>query len=265
MDVSRSSRATLLPLLLSCLLLGCRGEGHRNTPEETPAQVRLFAAASLSEVLNDLGNAYTDATGIRVRMNLASSGALARQIRQGARADLFISASPAWTRYLDSLGLIQPPGIRAVAGNRLVLITPKNSPVQALTSEGPWPWEELLSGKRMAIGDPAHVPAGQYALEVLKKTGFPEPSGDYLLPTPDVRGALLVVELGEAQVGLVYATDAMRSGRVRVLATVPDTWHTQIRYTAGVCGPQGLAFLEFLESDAAQDIWKTHGFTQPNG
>ncbi|MDG1572313.1 molybdate ABC transporter substrate-binding protein [Robiginitalea sp. M366] len=250
-------------MLLILFGLGLFG-ACRPTPRAQP--LHIYAASSLAEVMEALSDAFASGRDLDIRLNLASSGTLARQIRAGAPADIYLSANPRWSRYLDSLGLLRPPGLVEVAGNSLVLIAPQDSPVTLAGDPGTWAWRELLQGKRLSMGDPAHVPAGQYGQQALERLGFPQPMEKHLLPAADVRAALMVVELGEAPLGLVYATDARHSAKVRVLATLADSLHAPIRYTAGRCTDTGMAqdYMAFLQSPEAQTIWKAFGFTPPD-
>lgn len=244
--------------LVSMMWAGCRSENRDPNQNRQPEALRVFAASSLTDVLGEISREFQDQTSREVRLNLASSGTLARQIAQGARADLFISAHPAWSEYLDSLGLIRPPGLTYFAGNSLVLVTPSDSNLQPERAGDSIPWEAWLSDGMLSMGDPAHVPAGKYAAQALETMGFRGKT----LPAMDVRAALMVVEMGEAPLGVVYASDARRSEKVRVLLELPDSLYSQIRYTGGIYSDRegARALLRFLTSAEAGKIWRKHGF-----
>lgn len=226
----------------------------------------IFAAASLTEAFRDAGTAWHQAGHPAPVFSFAGSSTLARQIAAGAPADVFVSADAAWMDQVEKSGRVVP-GTRAdIAGNRLVLVA-------AAGREGPVPLRAdaltALLGPtgRLAIGDPAHVPAGIYARQALTRLGLWSTVATRLAPAADVRAALLLVSRGETPAGIVYATDAAAAPTLAVLATFPAPSHDPIRYPAaaiaGVSTDQARAFLAFLRAPAGRAILARRGFLLP--
>jgi molybdate transport system substrate-binding protein len=229
------------------------------------AKVILFAAASTTNALNDIGAAFTSETKIQVVPSCASSSTLAKQIESGAPADLFLSADAQWMDYLAARKLIQADSRANLLGNRLVLIAPAESgpPAGPITSS--LPLLKWLGDGRLALGDPAHVPAGIYAQKALESLGLWGAVKDRLAPAKDARAALTLVERGEAPLAIVYTTDAAISNKVRVVGIFPETSHPPIIYpaalVAGRDSAEALRFMVFLKSPAAKVIFERYGFT----
>jgi molybdate transport system substrate-binding protein len=231
---------------------------------QAPAQsVLVFAAASLKNALDEV-NAQAREKAV---LSYAASSVLAKQIESGAPAQLFISADLDWMDYLAQRSLIQPGTRRNLLGNRLVLVAPVGSAVQASVKAGiPLP---LLLGPngRLALGDPQHVPAGKYAKAALEKLGAWDGVAKRLAPAENVRAALAFVARGEAPLGIVYATDAAAEPRVRVVDGFPDGLHPPLVYPAALTvlakAPAG-EYLAFLRSSAARRVFEKHGFTPLN-
>ena len=225
-------------------------------------ELLVFAAASLTEVLGEIGTVYQADTGKPVKFSFAASSALARQIEAGAQADLFVSADLEWMDYLAERKLIATESRRNVAGNRLVLIAPADSSsridlVAGLDLRG------ALGVGRLALADPDIVPAGRYARAALQALrGWSFVSGR-LARAENVRVALAYVATGEAPLGIVYETDARIEPRIRVIGVFPVTSHPAIRYPAAMtrgAGSDARAFLEFLGSPKARAALARHGF-----
>ena len=232
----------------------------------SPANVEgqmVYAAASLTSVMQELSRRLAP----DLRFSFASSSSLARQIELGAPADVYISAHRQWMDYLQDRALIDVPSRRDLLGNRLVVVVPRGtgdawsdqnfSPDFALS-----PFADLNG--RLAVADPAHVPAGMYARQALAALGWWSPLESRLAPAPHVRAALVFVERGECPAGIVYATDAAISDRVQVAATIPDSLHAPIHYplatVAGRGSPAVDRLLALLQSPAAADLFRLHGF-----
>lgn len=226
------------------------------------ADVLVFAAASTAPALDAAIEAYGE--GAHIVASYAASSALARQIEHGAPADVFLSANTAWMDYLEDRGLIQPETRCAMLGNRLVLIAPAGSPLLLERVSSGTDLKAILSGGRLAIGDPAHVPAGIYARQALETLGLWSGVSDQLAPTADVRRALTLVARGETPLGIVYASDAAGRRDVRVLAPIPAASHPPISYAvallSGRNNPEAKAFLAYLTSAAANATFRAHGF-----
>ena len=262
--LKKQSGITLLPLAaVFCFISLVTAESRRKEAAAVPS-IMLFAAASLVDVAGEICDSFTVASGVAVKMNQGSSGTLARQLEQSGGADVFISASRAWMKYVDSRGLIRKETMVKVAGNDLVMITPKGSAIKTVTIDSTLALVPLFGSGRLSIGDPEHVPAGKYAKEALDHFGWYAAIEPRLLPAKDVRSALMVVEMGESPLGIVYLTDAMASKMVNVAGTFPDASHKPIEYVAGVCrgSTNGKIFCDFLRSAKARAIWRKYGFKE---
>ncbi len=220
------------------------------------AELTVFAAASTTDVMKELAALYRHGGGDTVRFNFAASGALARQIDAGAPADLFLSANVDWMDYLQARNLLMPDSRMDVAFNSLVLAAPADS---GMTFEG---FPANLSG-RLAVGDFKSVPAGTYAEAALTSMGWLDKLQGRLIKGTNVRTVLMYVERGEVDAGIVYRTDAMQSGKVRILGTFPADSHPPIVYPAACMNTghaEARAFLDFLHSTDAEAVWKKYGF-----
>lgn len=222
----------------------------------------VFAAASLTNALQDIGDGFTKDSSIPVKFSFAASSALARQIENGAPADVFFSADLEWMDYLQTRKLIQAATRHDVLGNQLVLVAPVASTISL--NIGPnFPLLAALGNSRLAIGDPDGVPAGRYAHESLEKLGVWNIVADHLARADSVRSALALVDRGEAPLGIVYKTDALVDKNVRVVDVFPDSTHLPITYPiALVSGAKadGAKFLAYVQSPAADVVFKRYGF-----
>lgn len=234
----------------------------------------VLAAASLREALSEAADQWSRQRGIakerpRPVLSFAGSSALARQIRNGAPADLFISADDAWMDMLQQQGMLVP-GTRAVLmGNGLVLIAPRNSRLGPVTLRRGAPLRAWLGEGRLAVADPRAVPAGRYARAGLEHFGLWDVAAPCLVAMDNVRSALMMVARGEVPLGIVYDTDARAVAGVKVIARFPASSHPPIRYPvarlrAGA-HPQAEAFRRFLLSDEGQRIFRRHGFASRAG
>ncbi|MBN1117380.1 MAG: molybdate ABC transporter substrate-binding protein [Bacteroidales bacterium] len=251
----------LIGLIALVLLLSCQNDKSKNdTSEQEP--VLIYAAASLTDVITEIVDSFQVKYKLNIKVNFASSGTLAMQIQQGGSPDIFISASKKWADYVDSMGYILPGQKTEVANNVLVLIAPKTSKQNILKIDSTLKLLPLLDDGRLSVGDPAHVPAGKYAKQALEYYDWYKDLESKLLPAKDVRSALMVVELQETPLGIVFKTDALKSEKVKVLAYFPEFSHTPIIYLAGVCSEKEEAreFMNFLKSDETIALWKKYGF-----
>ncbi|MBB4591693.1 molybdate ABC transporter substrate-binding protein [Xanthomonas cannabis] len=228
------------------------------------APVTVFAAASLKESMDEAAAAFEKATGTPVRVSYAASSALARQIEQGAPADVFFSADLEWMDYLQQHGLIAPAQRHDLLGNTLVLIAPAASKLQ-LDLRTPGSIAKAL-GKdgRMAVGQTTSVPAGKYAAAALRTLGQWDALRAHLAESESVRAALMLVSRGEAPLGIVYGSDARADPKVRVVATFPAASHAPIVYPVAALknsrNPQAAAFVQWLRSAPARAIFTRRGF-----
>jgi len=221
------------------------------------AELTVFAAASTTDVMEELAAAFTAKGGEEIRFNFASSGALARQIDAGAPVDLYVSANKKWMDFLEGKGLIAADTRVNVVRNSLVLAVPKDSTMT---------FEEFPGNLKgpLAVGDFQSVPAGMYAKASLESLGWLDTVKDKLVMGSSVRTVLMYIERGETDAGIVYLTDAMRSNQVKVIGTFPADSHAPIVYPAARlkgAGDSAAAFLEFIQSDEGTALWKKYGFT----
>lgn len=226
--------------------------------------VTVFAAASLKEALNDLAISWARSGQPGLRVSLGSSGALAKQIAQGAPAGIFISADEKWMDYLQQRHLIEPATRSDLLTNSLVLIAPASTAPAIILSPGFNLAALLGQDGRLAIGG-SSVPAGIYARQALNRLHVWNQVKDHLAPTEDVRGALLLVETGEAPAGIVYATDARGDAKVTVIGRFPASSHDPITYPIALVTPQpdpaaSHAVLDFLHGPKARAVFARAGF-----
>jgi molybdate transport system substrate-binding protein len=225
----------------------------------------IFAAASTTNVINeiiDLYNARNPRQQERTRASFASSATLAKQITSGAPADIYLSASIQWMDYVEeTMGVSEKVDL---LGNALVLIAPSDSTF-SFSIEPSFTWPKRLKNERLALGDPDYVPAGIYAKQSLQHFLAWKSIAPRLARTKDVRAALALVERGEAALGIVYASDAKISKRVRVIASFPKESHSPIIYPAAVISgrarPSVLRLYRFLNSPEAAAVFLRHGFS----
>ncbi len=225
--------------------------------------ITVFAAASLTDVLQALGDKFTRETSIPVRFSFAASSALARQIENGAPADIFFSADLEWMDYLQMRNLIQRDTRHDVLGNRLVLIAPADSKIK-LKIEAHFPLASALGKGRLATGDPDGVPVGRYAREALTTLGIWNNVADRLVRADSVRSALAFVDRGEAPLGIVYETDALIDKRVRVVDVFPANSHLPIVYPIALIGAaktDAASFVAYIRGPVGVAAFKAQGFT----
>jgi molybdate transport system substrate-binding protein len=252
-------------LRIFCLLVAVLTFGspafaqHDKKPE-----LLVFAAASLSNVLNELSTSWTSTSGVNVKLSFAASSVLARQIEAGGKADVFISADQEWMDYLEARNLIDKPARRNLVGNRLVLIAPADSKIRLKIGPG-FPLATALGSGRLATGDPDTVPVGRYARSALISLGVWDQIQDRLVRADNVRSAMMFVARGEVPLGIVYTTDALVDSKVRIVDTFPTNTHAPITYPAATlpgARSEAATFVAFLASPAAAESWKKFGFLQ---
>lgn len=237
------------------------------TPALAQTPLTVFAAASLADGMRVLVPLWQARGNPPFRMSLAASSALARQIEQGAPADIFASADQAWMDFAAARGLIVPATRRTALGNTLVLVG--EAPRAPVVLAPGLDWAALLGPSgRLAVADPTHVPAGRYAQAVLTSLGAWSALAPRLARAENVRAALLLVQRGEAPLGIVYATDVGAAPGLRILATFPPGTHPPITYpfavtTRAARNPEALALLDFLTGPEAMAVWHSLGFTAP--
>jgi molybdate transport system substrate-binding protein len=231
--------------------------------DEDKKSITVFAAASLTNVLQDLGDAYTKDSLVPIRFSFAASSALARQIENGSRADMFFSADLDWMDYLQARKLIQPATRHDVLRNQLVLVAPAQSKV-SLKIEPHFALAATLGKGRLATGDPDSVPVGRYAHQALVNLGVWDEISARLVRADSVRSALAFVDRGEAALGIVYATDALIDNGVRVVDVFPAASHAPIVYPVALtvgAKPDAAGFLAYIRGPAGDIAFKHYGFT----
>ena len=238
------------------------------------ADITVFAAASLKDALDDWIKIYTTQVadvpaGTRVRVSYAGSNALARQIEQGAPAQVFVSADQEWIDYLAARKMIVAGSRRDLVRTDLVLVAPIASKISVnlTTDSGANVATAMLAALgdgRLAVANPDAVPAGKYAKAALTKLGAWSAVESKLARTENVRAALAFAARGEVPLAIVYRTDALAEPRVRIVATFAATTHAPIVYSAaivtGQISPDAQRFLRYLSSDASNATWVRHGF-----
>jgi molybdate transport system substrate-binding protein len=247
----RPALSRLLVFVLAVGALAACGDTD-GAPDAGPV---VLAASSLQESLEEVGQAWAAEGHARPVLSFAASSALARQVEQGAPADLFVSADEDWMDTLARQSLLREGTRGDLLSNRLVVVAKKGGAVRSLA--------ELGDG-RLALADPAAVPAGKYARAALMSRGQWQSVERSVVPAENVRAALALVERGEAALGIVYATDAQASDRVDVVETFAEGSHPPIRYPVAVLAGSrhrdASAFRAFLASREAQRIFARHGF-----
>ncbi|WP_053228261.1 molybdate ABC transporter substrate-binding protein [Spirochaeta cellobiosiphila] len=249
-------------MFLACFSVFAGGSKEARTETQTKSII-VFNAASTTDIIEELAVLYQEKTGIEIKSNPASSGTLAKQMENGAEVDVYISASKKWMDYALSLDVMAESD--SFVKNRLVLIAPENSEVSEVSLEKGTDFPSLFTGY-LSMGDPEHVPAGKYALEALTNYNWYTQVKDRILPGADVRAALRVVELGEADFGIVYETDAKKSEDVKIVGYFPEDSHTPVTYFCGYLKDRSEAakgFYTFLmESEAASAVYAKYGFSK---
>jgi molybdate transport system substrate-binding protein len=229
-----------------------------------PAQpVTVFAAASLTDSLNAVADAYQAKTGGRIILSFGASSTLARQIEQGAPADIFLSADGDWMDYLQKKALIAENSRKNLLGNRLVLVAAADAKPAPKIAPG-FDLAGALGDGRLALADPASVPAGKYAKAALTSLGVWDSVASKVAQAENVRVALEYVTRGEAPYGIVYATDAKVAPNLPIAGVFPESSHPPIVYPAALtkkAAPGAKAFLDFLGSAQARAIFLKAGFT----
>jgi molybdate transport system substrate-binding protein len=245
---------------LACLLLVLALPGR--AADAPPTALVVFGAASLTNVLQDIGNDYQRETGQEVSFSFAASSVLARQIEAGTRADVFVSADEEWMDYLQSRTLIDPKTRHDIVMNRLVLIAPAASDIK-LKIAPHFALAAALGKERLATGDPGSVPVGRYARAALTNLGVWSEVSNHIVPAEDVRSALAFVARGETPLGIVYETDALIEKRVRIVDTFPEDSHAPITYPVALIATAKAGagrFVGYMKSPAGRAVFAHYGF-----
>jgi molybdate transport system substrate-binding protein len=226
--------------------------------------LKVFAAASLKDALEEVGTAWKATSGNEITVVAAASSALAKQIGEGAPADVFISADLQWMDYIQSNNLIKTETRKNLLGNTLVLVGSESSPA-SLDLKDSAAFAKLLEGQKLAVGNVEAVPAGRYAKEALSNLGLWQIAEPNLAQSENVRAALALVSRGEAIAGIVYGSDMTKEKQAKIIATFPEDSHAPIVYPIAVVAasgnPDAIEFAKFLSAPEADKIFVSNGFT----
>ena len=224
----------------------------------------VFAAASMKNALDDIDTAFTAKTGVKVSASYAASSTLAKQIEQGAPADIFVSADTDWMDYVVSKKSINESTRVNLLGNSIVLIAPKDSKIDHLAIGQGFDLAKLAGDGKIATGDVKSVPVGKYAKAALEKLGAWQAAEPKFAMAESVRAALTLVARGEAALGIVYSTDAKVEPGVKIVGTFPADSHPAIIYPVAATSsakPEATEYLDYLHSSAAKAVLEKYGFT----
>jgi molybdate transport system substrate-binding protein len=224
----------------------------------------VFAAASMKNALDEIDNAYAARSGVKVIVSYAASSTLAKQIEQGAPADVFVSADTDWMDYAIAKRTINEPTRVNLLGNSIVLVAPANSKLDNVMIGPGFDLATLAGDDKIATGDVKAVPAGKYAKAALQKLGAWQAAEPKFAMAENVRAALTLVARGEAALGIVYSTDAKVEPGVKIVGSFPADSHPPIIYplaATATAKPEAAGYLAFLGSSAAKAIFEKYGFT----
>jgi molybdate transport system substrate-binding protein len=244
----------LLIFLIVLIAFSCNQQkGKENT-------ISVFCASSLAPVVSEIKETWEKDHPDRVIINAASSGVLARQIEHGAQADIFISANSYWMDYLLEVHNSNISPI-VIASNKLAVVTSLDMSIDSMAFQDQIQ-TILKMDTKIAVGDPTHVPLGKYTREMLEYYGIYQQLSPQFIPTKDARSVLRLVELGEAGLGFVFLTDALKSDKVRIIGMAPEQSHQKMVYQAVLLssGKAVTDFYQFIQSEMVNAIWIKHGF-----
>ena len=243
------------------LLIFCGAVSSPATAEDKTLTV--FAAASMKNALDDIDAAFTAKTGVKVNASYAASSTLAKQIEQGAPADVFLSADTDWMNYATARKNINEATRVNLLGNSIVLIAPKDSRIDNVTIGQGFDLAKLAGDGKIATGDVKAVPVGKYSKAALEKLGAWQAAESKFAMAESVRAALLLVARGEAVLGIVYSTDAKVEPGVKIVGTFPADSHPPIIYPVAATAtakPEANEYLDYLHSAAAKAVLEKYGF-----
>jgi molybdate transport system substrate-binding protein len=267
--MNRNGRRSFVVLALAAMLVGLvsspgLAQKKKSMPAEESRAIVAFAAASLKTALDEIAAAFKKDTGNELTITYASSAVLAKQIEQGAPADIFISADIPWMDYVEKANLLKPLTRKNLLGNKLVLIEPVDNKTK-LTIEKGFDLAGAIGDGKLAVCSVASCPAGVYAKESLQNLGIWEAVEPKLAQAENVRAALALVARAEAGFGIVYLTDYKAEPKVRLVGTFPESSHKPIVYPvallASSTNPAAPKAISFLSSQAATKILTAQGFT----
>jgi len=250
------------PIAIAALIAVFASAPRAASAEDT---ILVFAAASLKNALDDVDAAFTRATGVKITASYAASSALAKQIEQGAPADVFVSADLKWMDYLVDKKLIKPDTRVNLLGNKLVLIAPVDSKLSNVPIAKGFDIAKLAGDGRIAVADTQAVPAGRYAKAALENLGAWAAAEPKLAQAENVRATLAFVARGETPLGIVYATDARIEPKVKIVGEFPNGSYPPVTYpvaeTASSKTAAAARYLSFLRTQGAKAIFEKYGFS----
>lgn len=254
---------TIGTLALVTMMLAAVGCGGQSPKTENTVSLTVSAAASLTDAMKEIKDLYAkEKPNVSITLNLESSGALQQQIEQGAPADVFMSAAPKQIDALQGKGLLLDGSRKDLLQNKIVLVVPSGS------TAGIADFKDLTGSqvKKIAIGEPKSVPAGQYASEVFTFLNISDKLKDKLVLAKDVRQVLTYVETGEVDAGIVFLTDAKTSSKVKVVSEASESSHSKVIYPAAIIKSSknvdaAKDFMVFLSSNQAKSVFEKYGFT----
>ncbi len=226
------------------------------------SNLKVYAASSMTNAINEIAQGFKDKFNITVTPVYGGSSSIARQIINGAPADVFISANTKWVDYLVNERVVNSDNVTELVRNSLVLIAPKSSSSDIFDLSNGNAWQVVLHDSRLALGEPNSVPAGMYAKESLTSMGVWEVVQNKIAPAKNVRLALALVERGEAPLGVVYKTDAQLSDKVKIITEFASDTHSAIVYPAALLSDssESKQFFTYLKSDEAKTVFRQYGF-----
>ncbi|HCH6189876.1 TPA: molybdate ABC transporter substrate-binding protein [Vibrio parahaemolyticus] len=226
--------------------------------------LKVYAASSMTNAIDEIAQDFKEKYDVTVTPVYGGSSSIARQIINGAPADVFISANTKWMDYLVDEGVIDSDNVTNLVRNSLVLIAPQSSSLAVFNFADTKAWEAALNGSRLALGNPTSVPAGMYAKESLTTLGVWKEIQTKVAPAKNVRLALALVERGEAPLGVVYKTDAQLTSKVKIVGEFASDTHAAIVYPAAVVSDstESRQFFQYLKSEDAKRVFAHYGFQQ---
>ncbi|EGU4187804.1 molybdate ABC transporter substrate-binding protein [Vibrio parahaemolyticus] len=226
--------------------------------------LKVYAASSMTNAIDEIAQDFKEKYDVTVTPVYGGSSSIARQIINGAPADVFISANTKWMDYLVDEGVIDSDNVTNLVRNSLVLIAPQSSSIAVFNFADAKAWEAALNGSRLALGNPTSVPAGMYAKESLTTLGVWKEIQTKVAPAKNVRLALALVERGEAPLGVVYKTDAQLTNKVKIVGEFASDTHAAIVYPAAVVNDstESRQFFQYLKSEDAKRVFALYGFQQ---
>ena len=260
-DNKNANRKKMLVLAVTWLVFSAMLLAHSAKAES----LTVFAAASTTDVTTTIVSLFNEKESANTVASFAASSTLAKQIENGAPADIYISADQKWMDYLAERKCIDPATRFSLLANSIVMIAPADAELEAFELAPNFDLKGLLGGERLAMGDPDHVPAGRYGKAALVQLNIWQDVENLVARAATVRAALALVERNEAPLGIVYATDAAISQKVKIIGRIPEAYQPAISYPVAIVSgrttPVAEKFIVFLKSEQARDVFIKAGFT----